>query len=189
MTPSAIRADLTFPHIWQARILPSRPLILPARHFIYPREAEEVERGAMEVMVRPEATAPEFLATCALGFQDPIVPSGLWFCPNPNELCALSGGYAYLIDTREPERLTMLPYRPVLEVRPIREMNLLLFVGHHAMLAWGADGLAWESEKLSSEGITIVAIDGPILRGRGWDLLTDKETDFALDLRNGQRIG
>jgi len=107
MTPSAIRADLTFPHIWQARILPSRPLILPARHFIYPREAEEVERGAMEVMVRPEATAPEFLATCALGFQDPIVPSGLWFCPNPNELCALSGGYAYLIDTREPERFTI----------------------------------------------------------------------------------
>jgi hypothetical protein len=194
MTHSAI--DLTFPHNWRARILSARPLILPPRHFIYPREAEEVERGALEVMVRvkqdgltPGPNAQEFLATCALGFKDPIVPTGIWSCPNPNELCAVSGGYAYLIDTREPERFTMLPYRPVLEVRPNLEMNLLLFVGHHAILASGAEGLAWESEKLSSEGITIVAIDGAILRGRGWDLLTDKETDFALDLASGQRIG
>jgi hypothetical protein len=179
--------NLTFPHHWQARILPTRPLILPPRHFVYPREAEEVERGALEIMIRAEANAPEFLATCALGFKDPIVPTGVWSCPNPDELCALSGGYAYLIDTRGPERFTMLPYRPVLEVRPIREMNLLLFVGHHAILAWGADGMEWESEKLSSEGITIVAIDGAILRGRGWDLLTDKESDFALDLRTGLR--
>ncbi len=186
---SSPTTDPAFPHLWQARILPARPLILPPRHFVYPLEAEEVERGALEVMVRPEATSPEFLATCALGFQDPIVPTGIWSCPNPHELCAVSGGYAYLIDTGEPERFTMLPYRPVLEVRRVREMNLLLFVGHHAILAWGVNGLAWESEKLSSEGITIVAIDGAILRGRGWDLLTDKETDFALDLVTGRRLG
>jgi hypothetical protein len=193
--------DLTFPHNWQARILPARPLILPPRRFVYPREAEEVERGAMELMVRvnadgltsgatsPEFLRQEFLATCALGFNDPVVPTGIWSCPNPDELCAVSGGYAYIIDTTSPERFTMISYRPVLEVRPVREMNLLLFVGHHAILAWSADGLAWESEKLSSEGITNVAIDRTIIRGRGWDLLTDKETDFALDLRNGQRFG
>jgi hypothetical protein len=180
--------NLTFPHDWQARILPERPLILPPRHFVYPRDAEEVERGALEIMIRTEATAPAFLATCALGFQDPIVPAGIWSCPNPLELCAVSGGYAYLIDTCAPEQFTMLPYRPVLEVQPVREMNLLLFVGHYSVLAWGAEGQAWESEKLSSEGIAIVAIEGATLRGRGWDLLTDKETDFALDLRNGQRI-
>jgi hypothetical protein len=180
--------NLTFPHHWHARILPARPLILPPRHFVYPREAEEVERGALELMVRPEPNAPEFLATCALGFQDAIVPTGIWSCPNPHELCAVSGGYAYLIDTSAPERFSMLPYRPVLEVRPIPAKNLLLFVGHHAILAWGADGLAWESERLSSEGVTIAAIDGAILRGRGWDMLTDKEADFALDLRSGQRF-
>jgi hypothetical protein len=186
MNPPA--TNLTFPHNWHARILPARPLILPARHFVYPRDAEEVERGALELMIRTEPDAPEFLATCALGFQDPVVPTGLWSCPNPHELCAVSGGYAYLIDTSAPDRFTMLPYRPVLEVRPVAAINLLLFVGHHAILAWGAHGLAWESEKLSSEGVTIVAIDGPTLRGRGWDLLTDKETNFALDLVTGRRL-
>jgi len=91
-----------FPHNWHAEILAARPLILPTRHFVYPAQAEEVERGALEVLVRPgalDSSTPsrEFLATCALGFRDPAMPTGLWSCPNPDEICAVSGGYAYMI--------------------------------------------------------------------------------------------
>jgi len=242
---AAAELDLSFPHLWQAEILPARPLILPPRHFVYPRQAEEVERGALEVLVRPllpeKAAAVEvlgfppirpiagewmghgafvedpeslpcagapgldsetressaarpttgaqpFLATCALGFRDPAVPTGIWSAPRPGEICAVSGGYAYLIDTATPERFTMIPFRPVLEVRPVVAQGLLLFVGHHSILAWGAAGEAWQSEKLSSEGVTITNIEGCVLHGLGWDLMTDKETPFALDLRTGLRI-
>ncbi len=151
--------------------------------------AEEVERGALEVMVRPSPGEPAFLATCALGFRDPAAPTGLWSAPNPDELCAVSGGYAYLIDTRTPERFTMIAYRPVLEVRPVLEAGLLLFVGHRTILAWGASGRAWESERLSDEGVTIFAIESGVLRGVGWEMRTDKETAFTLDLRSGVRGG
>ncbi len=180
--------DLTFTHQWQAEMLAARPLILPARHFVYPRDAEEVERGALEILIRPSEGKMPFLATCALGFRDAIVPTGLWSCPNANELCAVSGGYAYMIDTTAPERFTMIAYRPVLEVRPLRAQGLLLFVGHHAMLAWGAGSMAWESEKLSDEGITITSIEDGQLHGLDWNMMADKETPFALDLRTGRRI-
>jgi hypothetical protein len=195
--------DLSFPRHWHAQILPARPLILPTRHFVYPLQAEEVERGALEVLIRPEQQRPaiddqsapersssarEFLATCALGFRDPAAPTGLWSTPNPEEICAVSGGYAYIIDTTAPERFTMIAYRPVLEIRPLPAQNLLLFVAHHSILAWGAKGQAWQSEKLSHEGVTITAIEGSILHGLGWNLLTDKETPFALDLQTGLRL-
>jgi hypothetical protein len=187
--------DLSFPHCWLAEILRVRPVILPARHFTYPNEAEEVERGALEVLVRPEAQEQEkasgvepFLATCALGFRDPAVPTGLWSAPRAEEICAISGGYAYLIDTTAPERFTMLPYRPVLHVRPVPENNLLLFASHHAILAWGANGEAWQSVKVSDEGVTITKIEANTLHGLGWSLMTDKETPFALDLRTGSLI-
>jgi hypothetical protein len=192
--------DGSFPHHWQAEILPTRPLILPTRHYTYPRDAEEVERGALEVLIRPGAdpnnasnpkrspSAQEFLATCALGFRDPAVPTGLWSAPNPNEICAVSGGYAYIIDTQSPEHFTMIHYRPILEVRPLLEHGLLLFVSHHSILAWGRNGLAWESKKLSSEGIIIASIHDGELNGLVWDMFTDKETAFALDLRTGARI-
>lgn len=178
--------DLSFPHGWQAEILAARPLILPPRHFVYPRAAEEVERGALEVMIRPgDSGAQPFLATCALGFRDPAAPTGLWSAPKPEEICAVAGGYAYLIDTTAPERFTMLPYRPVLEVRAAVAEGLLLFVGHHSLLAWGTNGLAWETAKLSDEGVTITSIEGGLLRGVGWEMKSDCETAFAIELRGG----
>ncbi len=180
--------NLSFTHCWQAEVLQARPLILPARHFVYPREAEEVERGALEALVRPESVAQPFLATCALGFRDPAAPTGLWSAPRPEELCAVSGGYAYLIDTSAPERFTMIAYRPVLAIVPVTAGGLLLFVGHHSILAWGREGQSWESEKLSDEGVTISGVENGVLRGTGWEMRTDKETTFALDLSNGSRL-
>ena len=82
----------------------------------------------------------------------------------------------------------MIPYRPVLEIRPAPAANLLLFVGHRSILAWGPAGEALESEKLSDEGVTITAMEGTVLRGAGWQMLTDRETQFSLDLRTGLRI-
>ena len=178
--------ELSFPRRWQAEILAARPMILPPRHFVYPREAEEVERGALEVMIRPDAPdAPPFLATCALGFRDPGAPTGIWSTPKPETICAVAGGYAYLIDTTAPEHFTMLAYRPVLEVRAVVADGLLLFVGHHALLAWGAGGMAWESAKVSDEGVTITSIEGGVLRGTGWEMMRDREKPFAIDLRSG----
>jgi hypothetical protein len=63
-------------------------------------------------------------------------------------ICAVSGGYAYVIDTNAPERFTMIAYRPVLELRPLPAQGLLLFAGHHSILAWGAYGQAWQSGRL-----------------------------------------
>ncbi|MGD0831414.1 MAG: hypothetical protein ABR907_10750 [Terracidiphilus sp.] len=178
--------DLSFPNRWRAEILAARPLVLPLRHFIYPLDAEEAERGALEVLVRPGGeNAQPFLSTCALGFRDPVVPTGLWSCPNPDELCAVSGGYAYLIDTTNPERFTMIPFRPVMEIRPIVEQGLLFFVGHHAILAWGSSGQAWQSEKLSDEGVKITAIKDSVLHGMGWEMKSDLEKPFALELQTG----
>jgi hypothetical protein len=183
---TALVVDFSFPHRWKAEILAAPPLILPPRHFVYPREVEEIERGALEVLIRPDAAVIEpFLATCALGFRDAAVPTGLWSAPNPKEICAVSGGYAYLIDTTAPEQFAMIEHRPVLEVRPALDAGLLLFVGHRSILAWGREGQAWHSAKLSDEGVSITRIEGGILHGHGWEMMSDTETSFSLDLRTG----
>jgi len=189
VTPAKATVKLDFPHRWEAEMLAARPMILPQRHFVYPRDVEEVERGALEVLVRPNtSSAGPFLATCALGFRDAALPSGIWSAPNPEEICAVAGGYAYLIDTTAPKRFTMIAYRPVLEVRVAVAEGLLLFVGHRSILAWGRDGQAWESEKLSDEGVTITAIESGVLRGTGWEMRSDKEMAFALDACSGKRV-
>lgn len=179
--------NLAFPHSWQAEALPQRPLILPSRHFTYPHEAEDVERGALEVLVKPVSDTP-FLATFALGFADPGAPTGLWSCPHPDSLCAVAGGYAYIVNTREPKQFTHLGFRPILEIRPLPEWQLLIFRSHLALLAWGCDGQKWQSPRVSSEGVRIGEIRGGELHGIGWDLMSDREIPFAIDLNSGELV-
>jgi hypothetical protein len=176
---------------WNAEILTKPPMIAPARQFVYPQlvpgEEDAMARGALLLMVRPAGAAP-FLATCARGFADPKTPTDVFACPDPDKLCAIAGGYAYLVDVREPSRCTFLALKPVVEVLPLVEDGLLLFVGFHAVMAWGADGLAWQSGKLSDEGVRIESAKNGMLHGFGWKLMTDKEVPFAIDLKTGSLV-
>jgi hypothetical protein len=192
-----VTSSLEFPHEWRAEVLIQPPLIAPARQFTYPREVageeDALARGALHVLVHP-AAGGTFLATCARGFSDPAMPTGIFACPNPRELCAVAGGYAYVIDTNSPERSTHIPLKPVAEVLVLAEHGLLVFVGFHAMIAWGREGLAWQTARLSWEGIRVTGVRTDengveILHGFGWDMRTDKEVEFSVDLRTGTHTG
>ena len=152
---------LSFPHAWRAEVLTSPPLIAPARQFTYPRpvpgEEDALARGALQLLVHSEYSG-NFLATCALGFTDPSMPTGIWSCPNPHELCAVAGGYAYIVDTAAPENCTHIALRPVVEVLPLPDQALLLFAGFHSVLAWGREGLAWQTARLSWEGLRLTGV-------------------------------
>lgn len=181
---------------WNAEVLAKPPMIAPARQFVYPQqiagEEDALGRGALLLMVKP-AEGGTFLATCALGFTDASMPTGVFACPHPQQMCAVAGGYAYIVDTSRPERSTHVALKPVVEVKVLAAQRLLLFVGFHTIVAWGADGLAWESERLSWEGLRLGAVeasaDGDVLHGFGWDLMADKEVPFIVELATGRSQG
>jgi hypothetical protein len=181
-----------FAQDWRAEILTKPPMIAPVRQFTYPQqiagEEDALARGALQLMVRP-ATGGAFLATCALGFTDPTMPTGVFGCPRPQEMCAVAGGYAYIVDTAQPERCIHLALKPVVDVRILHEQGLLLFVGFHSIVAWGQQGFAWETAKLSWEGLRLTTTDDNMLHGFGWNLMTDKEVAFSVDLLTGQHRG
>jgi len=181
-----------FSRSWSVEVLKTPPLIAPARQFIYPKqiagEEDALARGALQLIVHP-ANGGTFLATCALGFTDPAMLTGVFTCPNPNEICAVAGGYAYVVDTAQPEHCTHIALKPVVEVQPLVAQGLLLFTGFHSMVAWGRNGIAWESARLSWEGVRITSIDGDVLHGIGWNMVTDREVAFSLDLLTGRHQG
>ena len=193
----AVLSSLEFPHEWRAEMLVRPPLIAPARQFTYPLqvagEEDAMARGALLLLVHP-AAGGTFLATCALGFTDPAMPTGIFACPNPREMCAVAGGYAYMLDTSSPERSTHIPLKPVAEVITLLSHRLLVFVGFHAIVAWGADGLVWQTARLSWEGIRVTGVPSDVssvdkLRGVGWNLMDDQEVEFSVDLRTGAHTG
>lgn len=182
----------SFPHTWSAEVLKQAPLIAPARQFVYPHhvpgEDDALARGAVLVNVKP-ATGGTFLATCALGFRDPSLPSGIFSCPRADDLLAVAGGYAYLIDTQHPERCLHLPLRPVTQILLAPDAGLILLAGFHTISALDADGLRWESARLSWEGVTLREIRDGHLHGTGWNMHTNREVPFAVDLKTGTHQG
>lgn len=188
MTPRLPSRNDSFAHTWHAEILPQQPLIAPARQYVYPQLVEEVERGALFVHVAPPDASP-FLATFALGFAEETLPHGMWSCPNPTQLCAVAGGYGYVINVEHPEIWEPVPYRPVTAVSIVPTHRLLVFAGFHSMCALDENGCAWETERLSWEGLRITEIQTNILSGFGWDLMTDQEVPFTVDLRTGIHTG
>ncbi|WP_158943816.1 hypothetical protein [Granulicella sp. S190] len=191
--PSSFTEDAAgFAQSWSAETLKTPPLIAPARQFIYPQqiagEEDALARGALQLMVH-SGSGGTFLATCALGFTNPTMPTGVFACPNQQEMCAVAGGYAYIIDTAQPEHCVHLAMKPVVEVRALIEQELLLFIGFHSLIAWGATGMAWETARLSWEGVRVTSVEANTLNGMGWNLLTDREVPFSVDLLTGRHQG
>ena len=183
---------LEFPHNWSAEILKTPPLIAPARQFTYPQqiagEEDALARGALQLMVRP-ASGGTFLATCALGFTDPAMPTGVFACPNADEMCAVAGGYAYVIDTAQPEHCTHIALKPVVEVRLLVAQKLLLFVGFHSMMAWG--------QQRPGVGVGAAELGGSSHHQHRWRCAARHRMEssdgsrgsFSLDLLTGQHQG
>ena len=181
-----------FPRSWRAEILARPPLIAPARQFVYPQqiagEEDALARGAMLALITP-AAGGTFLATCARGFAAESLPTGVWTCPAPDSLLAVAGGYAYLVDTRAPEHCTHLELRPVTAVREAVAEGLLLLAGFHHVIALDAGGVRWTSARLSWEGVTLQRVEQGRLHGTGWDMMSDREVPFAIDLATGEHTG
>jgi hypothetical protein len=183
---------MSFAQNWTAEILKTPPLIAPARQYVWPEripgEEDALARGALLLNVRP-ASGGNYLVTCALGFRDPSMPTGIFACPDPDQICAVAGGYAYIADARAPDRPTHIPLRPVAAIHPAPEAGLLLFAGFHTVLGWGRDGGAWQTARLTWEGLRVTGIEAHRAHGLGWDLRTDEEVPFTIDLATGEHQG
>jgi hypothetical protein len=67
--------------------------------------------------------------------------------------------------------------------------GVILLAGFHNVLALDANGLRWQSARLSWEGITLTHADDKYLHGTGWNLNTDREVPFTVDLLTGTHHG
>ena len=189
MTAHSSTFDTPFPHDWRVEILTQPSKVVPTQLFVYPRKIDEVELGALHILLWPQQEIAPVMAIFALGFADTALPHGIWSCPNPRQICAIAGGYAYVVETDHPEQWMQIPYRPVTAVYAVREHGLLLFTSFHTVWALGAAGQAWETARLSWEGIRVTAIEGQQLHGFGWDMETDTEVPFIVDLATGNHTG
>ena len=184
-----MRFDFTFPREYEIKVLELPPPVHPLEKlYQYPVELEEGDRSGVYVRVVPRSEPPWF-GFFASGFDSPQVMNAVCSCPDPQALCVVSGGYAYVVKGNDPARWFRVEQRPVVELRTATDQQLILFEGFTSISAVGPHGVAWNSERLSWEGLRVIQIRDHLLQGFGWDALADKEVAFDLDLRTGKHTG
>jgi len=183
------RFEFSFPRNYEVKVLNSAPPLHPLEKlYHYPVELEEGDRSGIYVRIEPRK-GQAWRGFFALGFESDRVIHAAYSCPDRDSVCIVSGGYAYVVKATDPADWFRVEQRPAVEIRPLPESGLLLFAGFTTITAVGGMGIAWTTERLSWEGISIVEITGEKLRGRGWDALTDKDVPFEVDLLSGESQG
>lgn len=184
-----MRFDFTFPHNYEIKILESAPPVHPVEKLHhYPVELEEGDRSGVYARVVPNRGAAWF-GFFAAGFDSPQVMNAVCSCPDPNSVCVVAGGYAYVVKSSNPAEWCRIEQRPVIELRAVTDQQLILFSGFTSITALGPAGIAWTTERLSWEGIRISQIQSGRLHGFGWDALADKEVPFEVNLKTGDHTG
>ena len=183
------RFDFTFPRNYEVRVLEAAPPVHPIeKMYHYPVELEEGDRSGVYLRVVPQS-GPAWAGFFALGFDSDQVVSEICSTPDPDSFCTVVGGYAYMVKADNPAQWTRVEQRPVVDLRVLSQQGLLLFAGFTTITAIGSSGIAWTTERLSWEGLSITDIKGDKLMGHGWDALADKEVPFEVDLKTGQHTG
>jgi hypothetical protein len=174
-----------FPRNYEIKPLGSYSLVNPTEELHqFPTRLEEGDRIGAYVRVRPTGV-PAWVGFFARGFESNDVANGIYSCPDPGALCVVVGGYAYVVETRTPQKWIQIEQRPVVQLKAVPSLDRLVFVGFTTITAIGESGRLWTTERLSWEGISIVDVEGGVLSGLGWDMMTDKEVPFAVDLITG----
>lgn len=183
------RFDFTFPRNYEVRILEAAPPVHPVEKlYHFPVELEEGDRSGAYVRVTSQS-GPAWVGFFALGFDSDQVVNQVCSTPDPGRFCVVVGGYAYVVNSFDPADWLRIEQRPVVDMRVLSHQGLLLFVGFTSITAVGSSGVAWTTERLTWEGLTINSIVEDKLHGLGWDALADKEVPFEVDLHTGKHTG
>jgi hypothetical protein len=186
-TESEIRLDLALPHAFEVRIQTGMGGLIALNQHYFPEKFEEGEADYFRLVVRPEG-ASEWTGVFYAGYEPGNVVSGVFATADPEQLCVLSRGRAYLVKVSHPRE-----FRVVQECLPVvwaaRFEDLLLLADFTHVVAVGREGLVWESSRLTWDGLTDLELQGAMLKGKGWDAIQDKEHPFELDLRTGKHTG
>ncbi|HEY6250777.1 MAG TPA: hypothetical protein VI685_12520 [Candidatus Angelobacter sp.] len=188
-TTISVGVNYVFSHSYEVKVLESYALVHPAEKLHqYPSVLEEGDRSGLYLRVAQQGFAT-WIGFFAQGFDSTEVAHGVFSCPDPDWLCVVASGYAYLVDSTNPQHWIQVEQRPVAEVRTVPELKLLLFTGFTSITALGESQKLWTTERLSWEGIYVTDIHGSCLRGTGWDAIADKEVAFEVDLLTGKSEG
>ena len=183
--------DLVFPHSYEVEELGDFPgtgkFAFPVIFFPPPKVGRE--GNGLWLKIRA-ASGKAWIGVFGFGYPSPPAISHVVSSPDPNRVCVISSGAAYIVKADEPEIWEQIPLIPVQNVRPIPEKGLLVFSDFIRLAACDSSGLAWRSPRVCWDELKIVSVTQNTIEGTGYDPTNSitHESRFVVDLKTGHSL-
>jgi hypothetical protein len=180
----------TFDAEYEVEPLEELPPATALARFYFPNASASGGRDGVLVKVVPRAReASPWIGVFAFGVLSPRGLTGLFTCPNPKQLLVVARGAGYLVAVDDPVVHQIVKAAPVLGVYPVSARQLLVLSDYLHLVAYSSHGVAWETERLSWDGLEVEEVTEEQIRGQGWSSPDDRHVAFTVDLRDGLHQG
>ena len=176
--------DTTFPHVYECEQLTEGPGVASSHHYYYPGASTSGGRDGILVRIRPDDGQP-WLATFAFG-EMANGPSGIFTTPDPQRLCVVARGAGYFVSTIAPSSWESVRVIPITDVRPIRNHEIIVFADFTRLVAYGKNGMKWETKRLAWDDLKIIEITDTQIKGEHWSYASNQTENFVVDLETGK---
>jgi hypothetical protein len=141
------------------------------------------------VLIRP-ASGKSWVGIFAFGYEEPPATSRI-VTPDPDRVCIISPGAAYIVQADDPSTYQQIPVLPVLDVRSIPEHRLLVLADFTRMAAFGRNGILWTSPQVRWDELKILNVTAERIEGVGYDptnLGGSAQSHFAVETKTGRSL-
>ena len=147
-------------------------------------------RGGKDgLMVKVDALS-RWIGVFAFGRSSPSGLSAVCSCPHRGRLLVVSRGQGTYVDVNSPSESQQVPLDPVMQVCPVPDPGLLVLADFTNLAAYGSNGLAWRTTRVSWDGIEAVRLnEKEQLVGQAWDAPSGKFVEFEVELSTGHCRG
>ena len=115
--------------------------------------------------------------------------SGFFTSPDPQSLCAVSGGQGYLVDVYTPSEWEPVEAWPITAVADITPLKLIVFADFTNLTAYGPDGFVWRTRRIASDGLKLLRWSEDGITGLAWSAPDDADIAFTVDPLTGEHTG
>lgn len=187
-----IEIQFPFPHLYEIEEVVEFPGTgaFPEPLLYFPEPKGRPEHDGLWLKVR-DKSSKSWIGVFKFGYSSPPAFSRVISTPDPQRICVISNGSAYMVKTDQPELWESIPVLPVLDVRPIKEHGLLIFSDYTRLAAYDSSGFSWQSPRVCWDDLKILNVTENTIEGVGYDPTNchgSHQLNFAVDLRTGRSL-
>ena len=156
---------------------------------IYYYPGAEVRGGKNGIIVQIDSEKKTWMGVFAPGTISKNGLYGVYASPHFNKLCVVANGAGYFVSSDNPKEWEEIKSIPIIYTGISKAKNVIIFADYTELIAYDNTGVRWKTKRLSWDGLKIIELSDDYIKGEYYDIRTEKNELFKVDLISGINRG